>query len=106
LAVASGPLIAGLLARYEPDALTLAFAVFLCALVFGAIAVALAPEGHPPLHFIAAYMGLSIPVLGLGIALHYVSPRMTLLIFALIVAVGILAAAPLLVRPPDTGSQL
>ena len=254
--LASGPLIAGLLARYEPHALTLPFAVFLCALVFGAIAVALAPEGHPPLHprpryrpqqiklppnarrrfiaacaggflcwtvaglfaglagtflagplhhpspalccltiflsfgagilvqtttiswpahrlisagivpaliglglivaaawtsppslalflaggivsgagsgaifrgsltlvistsdpddragvlatfFIAAYIGLSIPVLGLGIALQYVSPRITLLVFALIVAVGILAAAPLLVRPPDTGSQL
>ncbi|HTX11108.1 MAG TPA: MFS transporter [Solirubrobacteraceae bacterium] len=254
--LASGPLIAGLLARYEPDALTRPFAVFLCALAFGAIAVALSPEGRPPLHprpryrpqhlrlppsarrrfvaacaggflcwtvaglfaglagaflagplhhpspalcgltiflsfgagilvqtttitwpahrlisagiapaliglglivaaawtsppslalflaggivsgagsgaifrgsltlvistsdpgdragalatfFIAAYMGLSIPVLGLGIALQYVSPRMTLLIFALIVAGGIFATAPLLVRSPDTSSQL
>ena len=52
--------------------------------------------------FIAAYMRLSIPVLGLGIALQHVSPCVKLLSFALIVTFGILAAAPLLVRPPDT----
>lgn len=32
--------------------------------------------------FVAAYAGLSIPAMGLGIALQHVSPRMTLLIFA------------------------
>jgi hypothetical protein len=56
--------------------------------------------------FIAAYTGLSIPVLGLGIALQHLSPRVTLLIFALIVGVGILAAAPTLVRRPDADSSL
>ena len=44
--------------------------------------------------FIAAYAGLSIPVLGLGIALQRVSPRATLLVFGLIVGLGLVAAAP------------
>jgi MFS family permease len=47
---ALGPLIAGLLARYEPHALTLPFEVFHAALVLAGIAVALAPDGHPPAH--------------------------------------------------------
>ena len=42
-----GPLIAGLLARYEPQALTLPFEVFLAALVLAGVAVALAPEAQP-----------------------------------------------------------
>lgn len=46
--LACGPLIAGLLARYAPHGLTLAFQVFLVALVLAGLAVALAPEGHPP----------------------------------------------------------
>ena len=249
--LALGPLIAGLLARYEPQALTLTFEVFLVALVLGGVAVALAPEGHPAVHpvpryrpqhlslpasarqrftaatagaflcfavlglfaglagsflagplrhpspalcgltiflsfgagvlaqttttswpahrliafgivpallglgllvasawasppsltlflasgivsgagsgaifrgsltlgvstsqaddragvlaafFIAGYAGLSVPVLGLGIALQHLSPRLTLLIFAVAAGVGILAAAPVLVRSPD-----
>ena len=55
--------------------------------------------------FIAGYAGLSVPVLGLGIELQYLSPRVTLLIFALIVGRGILAAAPVLLRLPDVRSQ-
>jgi MFS family permease len=55
--------------------------------------------------FIAAYAGLSIPVLGLGIALQHFSPRATLLVFGLIVGLGIVAAAPVLVRPPDGDTQ-
>jgi hypothetical protein len=44
-----------------------------------------------------------VPVLGLGLMLQHLSPRVTLLIFALAVGLGILAAAPVLVRPlePD-----
>jgi len=253
--LASGPLVAGVLARYQPGGLTLPFQVFLVALVLGGIAVALAPEGHPPLNprpryrpqhlslpanarrrftaacagvflcwavaglfaglagaflagplhhpstalcgltiflsfgagvvvqttttawpahrliaagiapaliglgllvtsawtsppslalfliggivsgagsgaifrgsltlvistsdpddragmvatfFIAAYAGLSTPVLGLGIALQHVSPRMTLLIFALIVGLGLITAAPALVRSPEANSD-
>ncbi|HEX5618110.1 MAG TPA: MFS transporter [Solirubrobacteraceae bacterium] len=51
-------------------------------------------------YFTAGYVGVSLPVLGAGIALQYLSPRVTLLIFAVAVSVGILAAVPLLVRRP------
>ena len=51
-------------------------------------------------YFIAGYVGVSLPVLGAGVALQYLSPRVTLLIFASAVGAGILAAAPLLVRRP------
>jgi len=54
--------------------------------------------------FTAAYVGLALPVLGLGIALQFLTPRVTLLIFAVVVGLGILAAAPFLVRQP-TGAQ-
>ena len=61
--LALGPLIAGLLARYEPHGLTLPFQVFLALLVLAAIAVALAPEGRSPTHPRPAYrpQHLSIP---------------------------------------------
>jgi hypothetical protein len=42
-----------------------------------------------------------VPVIGLGLLLQRLSPRVTLLIFALVVGLGILAAAPVLVRPAD-----
>jgi hypothetical protein len=38
--------------------------------------------------------------------LHHLSPAPTLLIFALIVGLGILTAAPVLVRAPDAKTQL
>jgi MFS family permease len=51
-------------------------------------------------YFTAGYVGISLPVLGAGVVLQYLSPRVTLLIFAAAVSLGILAAAPLLVRRP------
>jgi MFS family permease len=48
--------------------------------------------------FTAGYVGLSLPVLGAGIALQYLSFRVTLLVFAALAAAGILAAAPRLIR--------
>jgi len=48
--------------------------------------------------FTAAYVGLGLPVLGLGIALQVLTPRVTLLIFGAVVGGGILAAAPFLLR--------
>jgi MFS family permease len=51
--------------------------------------------------FIAGYTALSLPVLGLGIVLLYLSPQVTLLIFGLTIGLGILAAAPALLRQPD-----
>ena len=50
--------------------------------------------------FVAGYAGVSLPVLALGLALEGVSSRVALLIFGTAVALGILAAAPVLVRPP------
>lgn len=50
--------------------------------------------------FTAGYAGVSIPVIGVGIVLQHLSPRLTLLIFALAVGLGILASARILVRPP------
>ena len=51
--------------------------------------------------FIAGYAGVSIPVIGVGIVLQYLSPQATLLVFALAVGLGILGAAPILVRQPE-----
>jgi len=56
-------------------------------------------------YFTAGYVGVSLPVLGAGVALQYLSPRVTLLVFATAVALGILAAAPRLVRPLDATSH-
>ncbi len=50
--------------------------------------------------FTVGYAGLSVPVVGLGLPLQ-LSPRVTLLIFALAAGLGILAAGPVLVRPAD-----
>jgi len=50
--------------------------------------------------FTVGYAALSLPVLGLGVTLEYLSPRVTLLVFALVVGVGVLAAAPTLLRRP------
>jgi hypothetical protein len=47
--------------------------------------------------FLAGYAGLSFPVVGLGVALEYVTPRAALLGFAVAVGVAIVATTPLLV---------
>jgi MFS family permease len=66
------------------------------------ISTASAADRAGPLasYFTAGYIGVSLPVLGAGVALEFLSFRVTLLIFAAAVGVGILAAAPLLVRRP------
>jgi len=48
--------------------------------------------------YTAGYGGVSIPVIGVALVLEHVSPRGTLLIFGIATAVGIVAAAPVLVR--------
>jgi MFS family permease len=50
--------------------------------------------------FLAGYLGLSVPALGAGVALQYISARDTLLGFALLVGTGIVAAAPRLLGDP------
>lgn len=52
--------------------------------------------------FTVGYAALALPVLGLGVALEYLSPRVTLLVFALSVGADILAAAPTVLRKPTT----
>jgi predicted MFS family arabinose efflux permease len=49
--------------------------------------------------FTAGYVGISLPVIGIGLALQHLSPRVTLLIFGIAAALVILAAAPVLTRP-------
>jgi hypothetical protein len=46
--------------------------------------------------FVGGYVGLSLPVIGLGLALQEFSPKVTLLAFGLIIAVAMLSAAPAL----------
>ena len=53
--------------------------------------------------FVVGYAALSLPVVGLGIALLYLTPQVTLLIFGLVVGLGIVGAAPTLLRRPDPG---
>jgi MFS family permease len=53
---------------------------------------------------LAGYIGLSAPVIGIGIALRDVTPKTTLLGFACVVAALIVAAAPGLLRERRTSS--
>jgi hypothetical protein len=53
--------------------------------------------------FVVGYAALSLPVVGLGIGLLYLSPKVMLLIFGLVVGLGILASAPTLLRRPGAG---
>ena len=53
--------------------------------------------------FLAAYVGISVPVLGAGIMLaRHVTPKVTILVFGIAIAVGIAAAAITLLRRPST----
>jgi MFS family permease len=58
--------------------------------------------------FLAGYVGLSIPVVGAGIALQFTSAENTLLGFAIVEAVAILAAAPRLLgaTTPDRSAAV
>lgn len=50
--------------------------------------------------FLASYLGLAIPVVGLGIATQYLPARDALLIFAAALLAGLAAVARRLLRPP------
>jgi uncharacterized membrane protein affecting hemolysin expression len=54
--------------------------------------------GALALFFLVGYVGLSLPVVGAGIALHHVSFKIILLTFGIVVAAGIILASPLLQR--------
>jgi MFS family permease len=53
--------------------------------------------------YTAGYVGVSLPVVGAGLALQHLSPRLTLLTFASAAAIGILAATPVLLRATPDG---
>jgi hypothetical protein len=73
------------------------------ALIRGSLAIVIATSttddraGALATFFTAGYAGVSLPVVGLGVALEHLSARVTLLVFVMVAAVGILAAARLLV---------
>jgi len=50
--------------------------------------------------FLAGYLGLSVPVVGAGVALQELSPKTTLTGFAILVAAAIVLTAPRLLRRP------
>jgi len=66
------------------------------------------PRFVPPAgYFLSGYIGLSLPAIAVGIVLQSVTPRGTLLTFAIAVSTGTLAASPLLLarrRHPDRPS--
>ena len=61
--------------------------------------------GALALFFVVGYVGLSLPVVGAGIALLYVSFKVVLLVLALAVAVGILLVTPVLLRLEAGGAS-
>jgi MFS family permease len=78
------------------------------AIIRGSLTIAIAASGPDDragtlaTFFTAGYVGLSLPVIGIGLSLQHLSPRVTLLIFGAAAAIVILAAAPTLARPvPD-----
>lgn len=48
--------------------------------------------------FLAAYVGLSLPAVGIGVVLQFLTPRTTLLLFSTATAVGLLASSRLVLR--------
>jgi MFS family permease len=52
---------------------------------------------------LAGYLGLSVPAIGMGVALRQISPKVTLLGFSIVVAAALVAAAPALLRVERSG---
>lgn len=84
-----------------------------CGLMFKG-AIATVAEISAPEHraealagvYLASYLGLAVPVIGLGALTQIASPRASLLVFAGLLAIGIVAAMPaLLGRPAAHRSQ-
>ncbi|TDC40409.1 MFS transporter [Micromonospora sp. 15K316] len=71
--------------------------------VLGTTAAISTPEGRAEALagiFLAGYLGMSVPVIGVGIALRHVSPRVALLGFAVFVTLGVIGAARWLLADP------
>jgi MFS family permease len=50
--------------------------------------------------FVVGYAGISVPVIGAGVLIQFISPRVTVLLFGIGVGVGLVCAAPVLLRGP------
>jgi MFS family permease len=75
------------------------------------VVVAVSPPGalaeSLATYFLGGYLGLSVPVIGLGLALQYVSTPVALLIFAAAISLALLAATPaLLAQQSNTDQQI
>jgi MFS family permease len=55
--------------------------------------------------FVVGYAGISVPVIGAGVAIQFLSPRLTLLLFGIGVVGGLLCASPVLIRRHDRDSR-
>jgi predicted MFS family arabinose efflux permease len=81
------------------------------AIIRGSLTVAVAASGRDDragtlaTFFTAGYVGISLPVIGIGVALQHLSPRVTLLIFGLASGLVIVAAAPTLARPVPESTE-
>lgn len=82
------------------------------ALFKGTLATVVAISPHEKLgetlasYYVSAYIGLSIPAIGVGIALQFLTPATTLLAFAIAVTIGLLAASRTLLRAHEpTGTK-
>jgi MFS family permease len=56
--------------------------------------------------FLAGYIGLALPVMGLGVLTQYLAPRVGLLVFAAVLAGSIVLATPTLVGGRRSSAQL
>lgn len=55
--------------------------------------------------FVAGYLGATVPVIGLGLLMRYSTPQISLLVFAAVLALAVLASAPTLLRRTGTGDE-
>lgn len=74
----------------------------------GAVASCTPPENRAEALaglFLAAYLGLTVPVLGLGVAIGFVPPAVALTVFAVVAAVGATAAGWAVLRTARTAVE-
>jgi MFS family permease len=55
--------------------------------------------------FVAGYLGATVPVIGLGLLMQYSTPQVSLLVFAAVLALAVLASAPTLLRRTGTADE-
>jgi MFS family permease len=55
--------------------------------------------------FVAGYLGAAVPVIGLGLLMRYSTPQVSLLVFAAVLALAVLASAPTVLRRTRTADE-